>query len=271
MSKKEIDPRYIPENYPPIDNPILYAFRVVRKLFIVGFFGLGTAIVCTLVFPFIRLLNCRNRENFRRAGHHFISVVLDFYIHLMQWIHISLFTIDDLEKLRNLKGYVIVANHPSLLDVIYTLAFVRHADCLVKADLKKGWVSGVVNNLYIANNVDFDSMTAECKKCLDEGSNLIIFPEGTRSPYQGSNPYKKGAARIALACGANVQCMHIGGNKKYGLGKFEPMVWAPHDGPYRYEFKVLDQIDVSQYKDLPDAIAAKRLTEDMRKIIDSAD
>ncbi len=263
------DPRYIPENYPPIDNPILYAFRVVRKLFVVGFFGLGTVIVVALCFPFIRLF-AHGRENFRKAGHHFISLTLDFYVHVMKWIGISLYQIDDLQRMRNLKGCVIVANHPSLLDVIYTFTFNRNADCIVKADLNKSWVSGVVKNLYISNNVDFDVMQEECVRCLKEGSNLIIFPEGTRSPYHGEpNPYKKGAARIALAAGANVQPMHIGGGIKYGLGKYEPMTWAPHDGPYRYEFTVLQQIDIHKYDGLAPQIAAKRLTDDMRDIIEN--
>lgn len=262
------DPRYIPEDYPPIKNYVLYAWRVARKLFVTGFFMLGTGIIVTIVFPFIKLFS-HDRERFRKAGHHFISLTLDTFVHFLQWFHVSLYKIDDLKAMRNLKGCVIVANHPSLLDVIYTFTFNRNSDCIVKADLNKGWVSGITKNLYISNNIDFDAMIEECVTCLKEGSNLIIFPEGTRSPYHGDpNPYKKGAARIALAAGANVQPMHIGGNIKYGLGKYEPMYWAPHDGPYRYEFQVLKQIDIHNYDGLAPTIAAKRLSDDMREIID---
>lgn len=267
--KKEIDPRYIPDNLPKRGNILLYVWRMIRKIFCVSFFSVGSIIIAAIVFPFIRLFNLNNQERFRRAGHHFISLILNFFVYMMKILHISIFKVDDIERLRNLKGCVIVANHPSLLDVVYTLSFVKNADCIVKAELVNSPMGGIVKNLYITNNVDFEKMTEDCIKCLKEGSNLIIFPEGTRSPYKGENAYKKGAARIALAAGANVQPMHIGGNMKYGLGKYEPF-WKVHPTDiYRYEFKVLPQIDITKYKDLAPAIAAKRLTEDMRLVIDS--
>lgn len=253
---------------PPISNYPAWLWRVLRKLFVVTFFSIGTIIVGVLVFPILKLFN-RDKRSFKKAGHKFISVTLDFYIHLMSWIRISSFTIDDLKTLRHLKGCVIVANHPSLLDVIYILAFVRDADCIVKAGLKKSLVSVIVKNLYITNNIDFETMQKDCVESLHNGGNLIIFPEGTRTPRHGTNQYKKGAARIALAAGANVQPMHIGGNDKYGLGKGESMLLVNHTERYKYDFKVLPQIEMSKYAGLSETIAAKRLTDDMRAVIDS--
>lgn len=128
---------------PRIKNYPLYFWRVFRKLFVMAFFGIGTLIVVILVFPIMRLV-VRDGKKFRKGGHHFISCVLEFYIHLMSWVRICEFNIskEDLKILRNLKGSVIIANHPSLLDVIYILAFVRDADCIVKAALKKvGWAA----------------------------------------------------------------------------------------------------------------------------------
>ena len=98
---------------------------------------------------------------------------------------------------------------------------------------------------------------------------MIIFPEGTRTPRHGTNQYKKGAARIALAAGANVQPLHIGGNDKYGLGKGESLLCVNHQERYKYEFTVLPQIPPSNYAGLNESIAAKRLTDDMRKAIEN--
>ncbi|MBP5446611.1 MAG: 1-acyl-sn-glycerol-3-phosphate acyltransferase [Treponema sp.] len=253
---------------PPIKNYPAWLWRIFRKVFVVVFFGIGTIIIGAIVFPILRLFNPK-KTSFKKAGHKFISLILDFYIHLMSWVRISTYKINDLKAMRNLRGCVIVANHPSLLDVIYTLAFVRDADCIVKAGLKKSLVSVIVKNLYITNNVDFEIMQKDCVEALHNGGNLIIFPEGTRTPRHGTNQYKKGAARIALAAGANVQPMHIGGNDKYGLGKGESLLLVNHTERYKYEFTILPQIEMSKYAGLSETIAAKRLTDDMRTAIEN--
>ncbi|MBO7122533.1 MAG: 1-acyl-sn-glycerol-3-phosphate acyltransferase [Treponema sp.] len=253
---------------PPISNYPAWLWRIFRKIFVVIVFGVGSAIIGIIVFPILRLFN-HNKNSFKRAGHKFISFALDFYIHLMSWCRVASYRIDDLKAMRALRGCVIVANHPSLLDVFYILAFVRDADCIVKAGLKKSVVSVIVKNLYISNNIDFEIMQKECVESLHNGGNLIIFPEGTRTPRHGTNQYKKGAARIALAAGANVQPLHIGGNDKYGLGKGESLLLVNPQERYKYDFKVLPQIEMSKYAGLSETIAAKRLTDDMRAIIES--
>ena len=253
---------------PPIKNYPAWLLRIVLKIFVEVVFGTGSILIGIVVFPILRLFN-HDQKSFKRAGHKFISLSLDFYIHLMSLVRISTYKINDLKALRNLRGCVIVANHPSLLDVVYMFAFIRDANCIVKAGLKKSLVSMIVRNLYILNNTDFEIMQKDCVQALQEGGNLVIFPEGTRTPRHGSNQYKKGAARIALAAGANVQPIHIGGNDKYGLGKGESMLLVNPQERYKYEFTVLPQIQVSNYTGLSESIAAKRLTDDMRTAIDS--
>lgn len=272
MEKREIeqnDPQKARDDFPRTKNYPLYFWRVFRKLFVMTFFGIGTLIVVIAVFPIMRLA-VRDGKKFRKGGHHFISCVLEFYIHLMSWVKICEFKItkEDLRTLRNLKGNVIIANHPSLLDVIYILAFVRDADCIVKASLKKSWVGGVVKALYISNNVDFKIMENECVAALKAGGNLIIFPEGTRSPPNEMNQFKKGAARIALAASAAVQPIFIGGNRKYGMGKGEP-IWKVNPFEcYKYEFTVLEKINIEKYLSSGETLAAKHLTEDMRETLE---
>ena len=254
---------------PPIKNYPAWLWRAVRKIFVEVVFGTGSILIGIVVFPILRLFN-HDQKSFKRAGHKFISLSLDFYIHLMSLVRISTYKINDLKALRQLRGCVIVANHPSILDVVYMFAFIRDANCIVKAGLKKSLVSMIVRNLYILNNTDFEIMQKDCVQALHEGGNLVIFPEGTRTPRHGTNQYKKGAARIALAAGANVQPVHIGGNDKYGLGKGESMLLVNPQERYKYEFTVLPQIQVSNYAGLSESIAAKRLTDDMRTAIENS-
>ena len=118
--------------------------------------------------------------------------------------------------------------------------------------------------------ITFEDMCIECKKLTDMGCNVIIFPEGTRTPRHGKNNYKKGAARIALYCGCDVQPVFIGGSDKYGLGKHDPLWSYNHVEPYLYDFKLLPVIFIDEYKDLSEPIAAKRLTDKMEEVIKSA-
>lgn len=265
VDKNEIQQKQ--NDIPPVKNYPAYWWRCLRKYFVVSVFGLGSLLIVFVLIPILHLF-IWNRQKFRAAGHHMISYMLDFYIHLMAVCRVSTYTINDLKALRSCRGLVIVSNHPSLLDVVYLFAFVRDAGCIVKAGLKKSIVSGIVKNLYILNNVDFSVMEADCVNALKSGGNLVIFPEGTRTPRHGTNQYKKGAARIALAAGANVQPVHIGGNDKYGLGKGESLLKMNHTERYKYDFTVLPQIDISKYSGLGESIAAKHLTEDIRLAIE---
>ena len=63
-------------------------------------------------------------------------------------------------------------------------------------------------------------------------------------------------------------CSYCSGDK-YGLGKYDPFYKAHPTNAYLYKFTVLPQISMDKYKGLSPAIAAKRLTDDMRSSIDS--
>lgn len=265
---KNIDPRYSPDDLPKVKNPLLYLWRCILKVLCFLFFGIGTFIIVLFCWPILRLV-WHDKQKFKHNGRIFIAGILNFFVQVLHILRISRYQVDEKEKLRNLKSCVVVANHPSLLDVIYTFAFVRNADCIIKAGLKSSPVAGIVRPLYIANDGDWDTMVQEAKKSLESGSNLVIFPEGTRTPRHGTNPYKKGAARIALETGCTVQPLHIGGGDKYGLGKHDPFYKAHPTHAYLYKFTVLPQITMDKYEGLAPAIAAKRLTEDMRAEIDS--
>lgn len=85
MEKREIEqnnPQKARDDFPRTKNYPLYFWRVFRKLFVMTFFGIGTLIVVIAVFPIMRLA-VRDGKKFRKGGHHFISCVLEFYIHLM--------------------------------------------------------------------------------------------------------------------------------------------------------------------------------------------
>ncbi|WP_369678325.1 lysophospholipid acyltransferase family protein, partial [Enterococcus faecium] len=88
-----------------------------------------------------------------------------------------------LDTIKNAKGQLIIANHPSLIDVVVLISIVRNADCVVKADLwKNPFLKGVVKATgYINNDADPEYFLNQCQQSFARGNNLIVFPEGTRS------------------------------------------------------------------------------------------
>ena len=98
---------------------------------------------------------------------------------------------------------LIVANHPTLLDVVMLGSLLPQLDCVVK---KEAWsnpfMRGVVGPAgYIPNDLG-DVVLEACVDRLRQGRALLLFPEGTRSPKGGLGPFRRGAAHAALRCRA---------------------------------------------------------------------
>ena len=81
--------------------------------------------------------------------------------------------VENRELLKGIKGKVIIANHPSLLDVVVLISLIPNANCIVKGALiQNAFVSAIVRNLYIPNNIPFEEQLERAKKSMEEGNNL---------------------------------------------------------------------------------------------------
>lgn len=108
------------------------------------------------------------------------------------------FHFEGVEKLGR-PGQMIVANHPSLIDVVFLFAYLRDTNCIVKASFwRNPCSSGPVRSAqYIPNNGEAD-MLELAADVLREGQTLIVFPEGTRTVPGQPPVFHRGAAAIAL-------------------------------------------------------------------------
>ena len=266
MSKQEVSYK---SKQPKIKNLFLYVYRCVSKIIAILCFGLGAILLAIFVFPFIRLFTL-HKKDFGIIARAYVSHTFRVFLGNLNICKTSLLKVDDKQAYRNIHSKIIVANHPSLLDFVYIMSLVPNSTCIVRGGLTHTPLRGVIKQAYITNTTDFNDVLVECKKLTDKGCNVIVFPEGTRSPRIGQNSYKKGAARIALYCGCDVQPLFIGGSDKYGLGKYDPLWSYNHVEPYLYDIKMLPVISIEQFKNLSEPIAAKHLTEEMEKVIRSA-
>ena len=269
LTKKELDEKYNHKDMPKIENYLFNFCGCFMKIFAMTVFGVGAVILAVFVFPFIRLFTL-HRKDFGVVARAYVSHTFRVFLGFLNLLHVSIRKVENEDDYRNIHSKIIIANHPSLLDFVYIMSLVQNSTFIVRGGLTKTPLRGVIKQAYITNTTTFEDMCVECKKLTDMGCNVIIFPEGTRTPRHGKNNYKKGAARIALYCGCDVQPIFIGGSDKYGLGKHDPLWSYNHVEPYLYDFKKLPVISIDEYKDLSEPIAAKRLTDKMEQVLNSA-
>ena len=248
-----------PPELPPVSNKLLYVYRVFAKWFSFFIFGLNSVTLGILVLPVMRLL-LHPRTRFQKYGRRLISFYFRLFIIMMFILGAVDLRPDDRKKYRYLKSKVIVANHPSLLDVVMLISLIPNADCIVSAYLGKHILTAVVSQLYILGSRDLDDILNSCTESLKQGNCLIIFPEGTRTPRSGKVIVKKGAARISLNSGSNILPIHIGGTDKFGLGKKDPWTGFNPTERYIYQITMKEEISPEKYRDLPAPAAAKAIT-----------
>jgi 1-acyl-sn-glycerol-3-phosphate acyltransferase len=207
------------------------------------------------------------RERFLKAGRCFVSRAFRCFTRFMCFVGIVSLDVDNRDAYRRLSSKIVVANHPSLLDVVMLISLIPNADCIVRDSLKRNVVAGVILRLYILNSLDLKELAAVCEESLDQGNCIIIFPEGTRTPRSGEMRLKKGAARLSLLSGRGIVPVHIGGTDKWGLGKHDPWTAFNHQDKYVYRIRLQDEISPAAFSRFPYPAAVRRLNEKIREVL----
>jgi 1-acyl-sn-glycerol-3-phosphate acyltransferase len=160
-------------------------------------FGAGGLVLRVLVFPMLNLV-VRQPESRVRAARALIRRAFRAYVELMRMLGVLRYEVRGLERL-NRGGLLILANHPTLIDTVFLMAFVKNADCIVKGALwDNPFTGGPVRAAGYVNNGGGAALVDDCIASLERGNNLIVFPEGTRTPGDGVIRMKRGAANIAV-------------------------------------------------------------------------
>jgi 1-acyl-sn-glycerol-3-phosphate acyltransferase len=109
------------------------------------------------------------------------------------------------------EGRLIIANHPSLIDVVLLVSILRQTQCVVKhQNWRNPFMRGVlVATGYIRNDGDPEKLIDACADALRAGDNLLIFPEGSRSVPGRPRTLQRGFANVALAAQAPIRLVTI--------------------------------------------------------------
>lgn len=172
-------------------------WRIIATAIAFSTFGIGGLLLRLIVFPLLQLF-VRDRARQSRWARLTIHRSFRLFITWMRLLGILRYDIRDIERLQR-PGLLILANHPTLLDVVFLVSLVPNADCVVKANLARNpFTRGPVRAAnYICNNSGA-GLVQDCIASVRAGNNLIIFPEGTRTPANGNIQLQRGAANIAV-------------------------------------------------------------------------
>ncbi|MCO7231344.1 lysophospholipid acyltransferase family protein [Cobetia sp. Dlab-2-AX] len=198
----------------------------------------------------------------RRIIHH----AMRGFVGLMRTLGVLDYRLHDCERLQR-PGLLVLANHPTLIDVVFLLALIPHADCVVKGRLARNlFTRGPIRAAgYITNNEPQDVLDA-ARASLAKGNALILFPEGTRSVPGRALKFRRGAANIALRTPSDITPVLIDCQPST-LTKGEPWYHIPARR-VMLNIKVLPDMppEVTQAPDaspMPPSRAARTLTREL--------
>ena len=237
------------------------AWRIFATAVAFSVFGVGGVLLRVIVFPCLEL-GVRDQARRVRYARLVIHYAFRAFIELMRLLGILRYRIDGLEKLGG-RGQLVLANHPTLIDVVFLISLLPNADCVVKSSLARNpFTRGPVRATNYICNDEGAGLIQDCIASVKLGNSLVIFPEGTRTPVDGSMKLQRGAANIAVrgACDitpVTIRCSPL------SLTKGLPWWKVPHRR-MQFTISVHDAIPVAPFLERAEgeaAIAARHLTD----------
>lgn len=223
-------------------------------------FGIGGLSLGLLVLPLMSLIV---RDSAKRTAYARRAVAFLFrrFIGIMHGLGLLTYEMRGFEKLQR-KGLLILSNHPSLIDTVFLLGFIRNSTCVAGDRLYRNPVMEKPLSAagFIRNDAGIDVMT-DCVAALDSGLNVLIFPEGTRTPLNSGTPrLKRGGANIAIRADRNITPVIIQCSPRT-LMKGQRWWQIPDRKPH-WTLTVGEDIAVQEFSqdDESPALAVRRLT-----------
>lgn len=178
--------------------------KLLSILYIAYFFISSGVLV--LIAATITLFT-KNSDPNRRATHHFGCWWAHHYILMnplwkVKW--------EGLDYIPEDKPVVLAPNHQSYWDIMLLYGLFKPFKWVSKEEIFKvpfiGWNMELNQYVKIArgDRKSIKEMMATCRKWLNQGASLMLFPEGTRSPDGEIKEFRDGAFKLAHDCNVPV-------------------------------------------------------------------
>lgn len=200
----------------------LYEYIVLYgSLALFGAAGLTYTLVGAVLYPLLP------RRFGARVGRIIMTGLFRPYIAIIKASGLVQCELSALDALANGESVIVAPNHPSLIDVVLIGSRLTNIACIMKADIQNNILFGGGARLagYIRNDSTGNMVRTSVAE-LKDGSQLLIFPEGTRTTAYPVNKFKSAFALIARRSGVPVQTVFIESNTQF-LGKGWPLLKKP--------------------------------------------
>jgi len=223
------------------------------------FFGATGLVITVLVFPFLYLF-VRDPIVRPRAARKIIARTFGTFMWSGKKMGVFSFRVTGMEHCDVDGGQLILANHPTLIDVVLLLSVLPQVDCVIKDDvIRNPFMKAFVTTANYISNRDPAEFLAACVARLESGASLLLFPEGSRSRRDTELQFKLGAAEIAIRAEALILPIVINCKPRF-LGKQDPWYRIPRSRPH-FEVTVLPPIPVAQLT--PEGLCQKRARNEL--------
>ncbi len=225
--------------------------RGALSLALFGVFGAGALLIAPLMLLFRRLALCQ-------------PVVRAVWRPLLGLFVLSRLIRVERGNLRRMRGAVVAMNHPSLIDVVVLSVLLPRTLYVAKHALRANpFLTAIVRHTSLPDDANLPEVAAPY---LAKGWNALVFPEGTRSPTAGGlQPFRRGAAQLALRTGAPLVCVGLYVSRRI-LGKAQPP-WEMGGCTVRYAFAADSPVPVAQHVGESLHAAARRITDEIHERI----
>ncbi len=200
--------------------------------------GTSMILVTSTVMPFVALSRPLVR---RRRAQAVISGL--FRIQTAMLCRLGAFEVDlaEVDRLVACGPRVVVANHPSLVDAMLIVSRLPASVCVMKSQVSRNPLLGLGSWLagYIRNDSPVQ-LVRRSVQALREGSQLVVFPEGTRTRRVPMDEMRGAFATIARQAGCPVVLLAIESDSRFG-SKGWPL-WRLPTFPLRYRIRVIGEL-----------------------------
>jgi len=227
-----------------------YFRRLLGTAFSFFVFGIGGLVYGLVVFP-LMFVFVRNRESRRYVARRLIGWGFGGFVGLMRGVRVMDVRIEGGEHIDDERRQLIIANHPTLIDVVILISLFPQANCVIKeAVTKNPFMRTTVKAAdYISNSEPGEFLDA-CVDYLSNGKSLMLFPEGTRTRRDKPIDFRPGAATVAARTGVDILPIAIDCHPPV-LSKQMPWHFVPRTKPI-FTIRVLAPRPISELAPLED-------------------
>lgn len=171
------------------------------RLFWTGlsFLLFGAGAFLHALFVFACRFFVRNKEKRFALQQRVLGRLLNLFRSFIQLGGLVSIRVEGLERIVAGKSYLILVNHPTLIDALILLTIFPEALCIVKSEVGTHWMYRTVcDELGFLILGDSTRLIESAVDALAAGRSVLLFPEGTRSPSNALRPFERGAATIFL-------------------------------------------------------------------------